>query len=176
MAIKRGLFAEADLLTEEEPVLAALTAASVHGSIPTGQRADKRLRRVLKDSATGVRTAPLCLLRGGFPCMRQRGSRSLTGWGWSSCAATLPDRPWRRGTCASSIASAFLCALNAVVGMARAISFTSRRRPSRTFWGPVAVTVDDQDRVYVVESNRHRFPGIQASINTQYAPISHPTG
>ncbi|MYB49535.1 MAG: 6-bladed beta-propeller [Dehalococcoidia bacterium] len=25
------------------------------------------------------------------------------------------------------------------------------------FWGPVAVTVDGQDRVYVVESNRHRF-------------------
>ena len=25
------------------------------------------------------------------------------------------------------------------------------------FWGPVAVTVDTQDRVYVVESNRHRF-------------------
>lgn len=25
------------------------------------------------------------------------------------------------------------------------------------FWGPVAVTVDHQDRVYVVESNRHRF-------------------
>ena len=25
------------------------------------------------------------------------------------------------------------------------------------FWGPVAVTVDAEDRVYVVESNRHRF-------------------
>ena len=25
------------------------------------------------------------------------------------------------------------------------------------FWGPVAVTVDSKDRVYVVESNRHRF-------------------
>ena len=25
------------------------------------------------------------------------------------------------------------------------------------FWGPVAVTVDSEDRVYVVESNRHRF-------------------
>jgi len=25
------------------------------------------------------------------------------------------------------------------------------------FWGPVAVAVDNEDRVYVVESNRHRF-------------------
>ena len=25
------------------------------------------------------------------------------------------------------------------------------------FWGPVAVTVDTEGRVYVVESNRHRF-------------------
>lgn len=33
------------------------------------------------------------------------------------------------------------------------------------FWGPVAVTVDEQDRVYVVESNRHRFQIFKRSRN-----------
>ncbi len=56
----------ADPLADEEPVLAALTAASVRGLTATGARAGQRLRRVLKDAATGVRTAPLCFASRGF--------------------------------------------------------------------------------------------------------------
>ena len=57
---------QADRLAAEEPVLAALTAASVRGLIATGARSGQRLRRALKDPATGVRTAPLCLASRGF--------------------------------------------------------------------------------------------------------------
>ena len=53
-------------LADEEPVLAALTAASVQGIIATGERAGQRLRRALKDAAAGVRTAPLCFASRGF--------------------------------------------------------------------------------------------------------------
>ena len=47
-------------------MLAVLTAASVRGLIATGARTGQRLRRVLKDPATGVRTAPLCFASRGF--------------------------------------------------------------------------------------------------------------
>ena len=87
---KRGLLAEADPLAEEEPVLAALTAASVHGSIATGQRAGKRLRRILKDPATGVRTAPLCFASRGFSlhaATRTAARAGTAGSGVASCGA-----------------------------------------------------------------------------------------
>ena len=68
LCTKRGLLDDtaADALADEEPVLAALTAASVRGLTATGARAGQRLRRVLKDPATGVRTAPLCFAARGF--------------------------------------------------------------------------------------------------------------
>ena len=68
LGTKRGLLDDtaADALADEEPVLAALTAASVRGITATGARAGQRLRRVLKDAATGVRTAPLCFASRGF--------------------------------------------------------------------------------------------------------------
>ena len=68
LGTKRGLLDDtaADPLTDEEPVLAALTAASVQGITATGAGAGQRLRRVLKDAATGVRTAPLCFASRGF--------------------------------------------------------------------------------------------------------------
>ena len=47
-------------------MLAALTAASVRGTIATGARGDQRLLRALKDPATGVRTAPLCFASKGL--------------------------------------------------------------------------------------------------------------
>ena len=56
----------ADRLAEEEPVLAALTAASVRRTVATGERAGQRLRRALQDPAPGVRTAPLCFASRGF--------------------------------------------------------------------------------------------------------------
>ena len=68
LGTKRGLLDDtaADPLADEEPVLAALTAASVGGLTATGARAGQRLRRALKDAATGVRTAPLCVASRGF--------------------------------------------------------------------------------------------------------------
>ena len=56
----------ADPLADEKPVLAALAAASVRGLTATGARTGQRLRRVLKDPATGVRTPPLCFASRGF--------------------------------------------------------------------------------------------------------------
>ena len=38
----------------------------MRGLIATGERTGQRLRRVLRDPATGVRTAPLCLAARGF--------------------------------------------------------------------------------------------------------------
>ena len=69
LGTKRGLLDDtaADPLADEEPVLAVLTAASVRGLTATGARAGQRLRRVLKDPGTGVRTAPLCFACRGFP-------------------------------------------------------------------------------------------------------------
>ncbi len=68
LCTKRGLRDDtaADRLADEEPVLAALTAASVRGTVATGERAGQRLRRALQDPATGVRTAPLCFASRGF--------------------------------------------------------------------------------------------------------------
>ncbi len=68
LCTKRGLLddSQADPLADEEPLLAALTAASVRGVVATGERAGQRLRRVLRDPATGVRTAPLCFASRGF--------------------------------------------------------------------------------------------------------------
>ncbi len=67
LCMKRGLLddSQVDTLADEEPVLAAITAASVRGLIATGERAGQRLRRVLRDPATGVRNgaAVLCLAR-----------------------------------------------------------------------------------------------------------------
>ena len=57
---------QADPLTDQQPVLAAITAASVRGIIATGERAGQRLRRVLRDPAAGVRTGPLCFASRGF--------------------------------------------------------------------------------------------------------------
>ena len=89
LCTKRGLLddSQADPLADEEPLLAALTAASVRGIVATGERAGQRLRRVLRDPATGVRTAPLCFASRGFS---------------KSCSATSRVRPWRPGACASS--------------------------------------------------------------------------
>ena len=68
LCTKRGLLDDtaADPLADEEPVLAALTAASVRGLIATGARAGQRWRRALRDPAIGVRTASLCFASRGF--------------------------------------------------------------------------------------------------------------
>ena len=67
LCTKRGLLDDtaADPLTDEEPVLAALTAASVRGLTATGARAGQRLRRVLKDPAIDCAGRPCW--RGCFP-------------------------------------------------------------------------------------------------------------
>ncbi len=88
LCTKRGLLDDtaADLFTDEEPVLAALTAASVRGLTATGAGAGQRLRRVLKDPATGVRTAPLCFASRGF-------------WLHAATRIAGPDRPGLERLC-----------------------------------------------------------------------------
>ncbi len=57
---------QVDAQADEEPVLAAIAAASIQGLVATGERAGRRVRRVLSDPAEGIRTAPLCFASRGF--------------------------------------------------------------------------------------------------------------
>ncbi len=88
LCTKRGRLNDtsADPLSDEEPVLAALTAASVRGIIATGERAGQRLRRALQDPATGVRTAPWCFALRGFSL---HAATRIAG----------PDRRWLERLC-----------------------------------------------------------------------------
>jgi hypothetical protein len=67
---RRGVLDETscalDSLQEEEPVLAHLLQASVLGVAALGERAGKRIRRVLQDPAPGQRTGDLCFASRGF--------------------------------------------------------------------------------------------------------------
>ncbi len=51
---------------ESEPLLAAMTAASVQGQVATGDRAGQRVRRRLSDPQEGVRSGPLCFASRGL--------------------------------------------------------------------------------------------------------------
>ena len=55
-----------DALAETEPLLAALSAASIQGQVATGPRAGHRVRRVLSDPIEGLRRGPLCFSARGF--------------------------------------------------------------------------------------------------------------
>ena len=57
---------QTDPLADDSPLLAGLTAASIQGRTATGERAGRRLRRLLSDPAEGLRTAPLCVAARGF--------------------------------------------------------------------------------------------------------------
>jgi len=65
---RRGMLDDShtDPLRDQAPVLAGITAASIQGTIATGERAGRRVRRVLADPAEGIRTAPLCFAARGF--------------------------------------------------------------------------------------------------------------
>jgi hypothetical protein len=65
---RRGLLEEGsvDPLWESEPLLAAMTAASVQGQVATGDRAGQRVRRRLSDPQEGVRSGPLCFASRGL--------------------------------------------------------------------------------------------------------------
>jgi len=66
---RRGVIGEQDLydpFSDENPLLAGMTAASVRGMIATGERAGLPVRRVLSDPARGVRTSRLCYVSRGF--------------------------------------------------------------------------------------------------------------
>ncbi len=58
--------AEVDTLAEKEPLLAALSAASIQGQLATGPRAGHRVRRLLSDPIEGLRSGPLCFSARGF--------------------------------------------------------------------------------------------------------------
>lgn len=65
---RRGVLddSQTDPLSDQEPILAAVTAASIQGTVATGERAGRRVRRVLSDPAEGIRNAPLCFAARGF--------------------------------------------------------------------------------------------------------------
>jgi len=64
---RRGVLEnEYDELAEEEPILAGMTSASIMGLVSTGDRAGRRVRRVLSDPSDAVRTGPLCYASSGF--------------------------------------------------------------------------------------------------------------
>jgi hypothetical protein len=65
---QRGVLDEAaeDALAEKEPLLAALSAASIQGHLATGPRAGRRVRRLLSDPIEGLRSGPLCFSARGF--------------------------------------------------------------------------------------------------------------
>lgn len=65
---KRGVLDgdDYDELSDEEPLLAGMTSASILGLVSTGDRAGRRVRRVLTDPAEAVKTGPLCFASRGF--------------------------------------------------------------------------------------------------------------
>ena len=97
----------ADPLADEEPVLAVLTAASVRGLTATGARAGQRLRRVLKDAATGVRTAPLCFASRGFWLPAATPIAGPDRRGLERLCRYVARPPWRGGVCAFSMPTLF---------------------------------------------------------------------
>ena len=68
MLERRGVLEDsyADALLDESPVLAGMTSASVSGLVAIGDRAGRRVRRVLSDPAEAIQTAPLCFSSRGF--------------------------------------------------------------------------------------------------------------
>ena len=50
----------------DQPLLAGMTAASVMGLVSTGDRAGRRVRRVLSDPSEAIQTGPLCFAANGF--------------------------------------------------------------------------------------------------------------
>ena len=100
---RRGVLDDShtDPLSDQEPVLAALTAASIQGTVATGERAGRRVRRVLADPAEGIGTAPLCFAARGFSKRRLAGaarkpppSRPTTRPAANASAATSANRRW----------------------------------------------------------------------------------
>ncbi len=49
-----------DQFADDEPLLAGMTSASILGLVSTGDRAGRRVRRVLSDPSEAVRTGDLC--------------------------------------------------------------------------------------------------------------------
>ena len=79
-----GVIGEQDLydpFSDENPLLAGMTAASVRGMIATGDRAGLPVRRVLSDPAQGIRTSPLCYV--------SRGLTANADWTCSSSVCTF---------------------------------------------------------------------------------------
>jgi len=68
LCVRRGLFEEGatDPLSDAEPLLAQICAASVQGIVATGERAGRRLRRRLSDPQDSLRSGPLCYASRGL--------------------------------------------------------------------------------------------------------------
>ena len=65
---RRGLFDDGavDPYAVEQPLLAQIAAAAVQGTVATGERAGRRVRRRLSDPEDGVRAGALCYASRGF--------------------------------------------------------------------------------------------------------------
>ena len=109
LLVRRGMMDDvgeagaADSWPEEEPVLAAIAAASVQGRRALGGRAGAAVVRC------GASPEVLCsrrrgsdrVTRGGTAstCMRPSSCRRGTAPGWNAYAAMRSARPWRRTDC-----------------------------------------------------------------------------
>ncbi|MFH1807649.1 MAG: hypothetical protein ABIJ09_02800 [Pseudomonadota bacterium] len=97
LLVRRGVLDDGvdtpDRLSEEEPVLAGLLQASVQGIAATGERAGRRIRRVLSDPTAGQRTGDLCF---ALCCQGLSGRPSLAGHGSRQAHPTSRLLPARR--------------------------------------------------------------------------------
>jgi hypothetical protein len=113
---RRGVIGDQDLydpFSDENPLLAGMTAASVRGMIATGDRAGLPIRRVLSDPAKGIRTSHLCYASRGFSLHAARRveaddragleqlcppSRCALWRGFRRLKLMISPKPWRRRT------------------------------------------------------------------------------
>ena len=102
---QRGVLDEAvgDALAEKEPLLAALSAASIQGQLATGPRAGHRVRRLLSDPSAGLRNGPLCFSARGFSLHAATRIEAEDWTGFERLCRYVTRPPVAAGRCSVSI-------------------------------------------------------------------------
>jgi len=98
---RRGVIGEDDTLdplSDEFPILAGMTGASVQSLVATGERAGMRVRRVLSDPASGIRTSPLCYVSRGFSLHAKRKVEAHDRAGLEQLCSYIARPPLAAGT------------------------------------------------------------------------------
>jgi hypothetical protein len=98
---RRGVIGDDDVmdpLSDEFPILAGMTGASIQGLVATGERAGMRVRRVLSDPAEGVRTSPLCYVSRGFSLHAKRKVEAHDRAGLEKLCSYITRPPLAAGT------------------------------------------------------------------------------